>query len=48
MAEGKTLLGEAKHIREGVVVQPVVNRWDHKLGRVKLKVINPEYSLMKG
>jgi len=43
MAEGKTLAPGANHIREGVVVHPIVERWDEKIGRVKLKVINPEY-----
>ncbi|RJQ24570.1 hypothetical protein C4577_07310 [Candidatus Parcubacteria bacterium] len=42
MAEGMSLLNP-KHIREGVVVHPVKERWHPKLGRVKLKVINPEY-----
>lgn len=47
LAEGKTTIPGATHIREGVVVAPVKERWENRLGRVKLKVINPEYSLMK-
>lgn len=43
MAEGLTLAPGATHIREGVVVHPIVERWDEKIGRVKLKVINPSY-----
>lgn len=37
----------ADHIREGVVVKPVVERWDfdNSLGRVILKSINPDYAL---
>lgn len=37
----------ASHIREGVVVKPVKERWDFdsSLGRVVLKSINPDYSL---
>lgn len=37
----------AQHVREGVVVKPVIERWDFDsgLGRVILKSINPEYSL---
>lgn len=41
MAEGKSNLDD--HIREGVVVRPVKERWDERLGRVQLKIINPEY-----
>lgn len=35
------------HIREGLVVKPVVERWDFDsgLGRVILKSINPDYAL---
>lgn len=42
MAEGKTTTN-GKHIREGCVICPVKERWDNRLGRVKLKIINPEY-----
>lgn len=41
MAEGQSLIGD--HIREGCVVVPAKERWDDRLGRVKLKAINPEY-----
>jgi len=40
-AEGQSTL--ANHIREGVVVSPIKERWDARLGRVKLKIINPKY-----
>lgn len=39
--------GKALHIREGVVVCPVVERTHPKLGRVKLKSINEDYLLRK-
>lgn len=42
-AEGNSLVEGANHIREGVVVHPIRERWDERLGRVKLKVINPSY-----
>lgn len=41
MASGESLIG--KHIREGIVVKPVKERWDSKLGRVNLKIVSPEY-----
>lgn len=41
MSEGNTTLGN--HIREGVVCKPRKSRWDGKLGRVNLKIINPAY-----
>ncbi len=31
------------HIAEGIVVTPVKERWDERVGRVKLKIINPNY-----
>lgn len=40
-AEGKSTL--ADHIREGCVIKPMIDRWDERLGRVSLKLINPEY-----
>jgi RNA ligase (TIGR02306 family) len=43
MCEGNTLVDNAGHIREGVVVSPMKERWDARLGRVKLKIINPAY-----
>jgi len=33
----------ADHMREGVVVSPVVERVDPELGRVKLKIVSPRY-----
>ena len=42
MCEGKSLIND-KVIREGIVVSPAIDRWDHKLGRVKVKFVNPEF-----
>jgi len=46
-SEGNTTLG-ADHIREGVVVKPVVERVDPKVGRVCLKYIGDQYLFAKG
>lgn len=41
LAEGKSLI--ADHIKEGIVVKPVIERYDDRVGRVSLKIINPAY-----
>lgn len=48
MAEGPSILAElngdtSPHIREGVVVQPMVGRAHAHIGRVKLKVVSAAY-----
>lgn len=48
LAEGKTTLGNKDHIREGFVVKPEKERWDHSCGRVILKMIGEGYYLRKG
>ncbi len=40
---GNTTIENANHIREGCVVKPTKERWDDRLGRVNLKIINPAY-----
>jgi len=40
---GNTTWPNAKHIREGIVIIPEKERRDHCLGRVILKMINPDY-----
>ena len=45
---GKTVLGGGAHIREGVVVTPVVERTDPQIGRVILKSVSGDYLLRKG
>lgn len=42
LSEGKTLLGDA-HIREGVVVRPLRERADPKIGRAILKYVSDAY-----
>lgn len=42
-AEGKSLYPSANHYREGIVIRPVIERWDHKCGRVQLKLVSAAY-----
>ena len=46
ISEGKTRLG-ADHIREGVVVKPVHERTDPRLGRIIVKYVSDTYLLEK-
>jgi RNA ligase (TIGR02306 family) len=46
IANGGTLL-DGEHIREGIVVKPLKERTDPKVGRAILKYISTEYSLSK-
>lgn len=45
LVEGTTVVAGAKEktIREGVVVRPLVERWDPRLGRVILKCHSPDF-----
>jgi RNA ligase (TIGR02306 family) len=44
--DGKeTVSGKAMHIREGIVMRPVLERRDPKLGRVQLKSVSEKYLL---
>lgn len=43
MAEGRTVLGNGKHVREGVVVRPREERHDPRFGRVILKAVGQGY-----
>ncbi len=47
LSTGNTTVGTAAHIREGVVVKPLVERTDPKIGRVILKYLNDDYLLKK-
>ncbi len=44
----ETLSGEGKHIREGIVIKPVMERFTRGLGRTILKSVSEEYLLRKG
>lgn len=46
LCEGKTTLGSV-HCREGFVVKPVKERWDHRVGRVILKMVGESYHTRK-
>lgn len=43
----ETVSGNESHIREGVVIKPLVERYDPKIGRVLLKSISDDYLLRK-
>lgn len=43
MAEGQSTLPNTQHVREGVVVRPMCERRDPKLGRVQLKLVGNGY-----
>lgn len=45
LAEGRSTVPGANHIREGIVIRPDKERWEETCGRVIFKVINPEYRL---
>jgi len=47
IADGKSTIENANHIREGIVTKPVVERTDIKIGRAVLKYISTEYELSK-
>jgi RNA ligase (TIGR02306 family) len=44
----ETVTGKQTHVREGVVVQPMIPREHEEIGRVILKSISPDYLLRKG
>jgi len=47
MAEGQSTMPGAKHVREGIVIKPVVDRHDPRIGRVILKLAGQSYLLRK-
>lgn len=47
LAQGQSTLDGAHHLREGVVVKPIVERANPKVGRVILKYVSDEYLLAK-
>lgn len=44
----ETLSGKGMHIREGIVIRPVIERTDPELGRVQLKSVSGDYLTRKG
>ena len=47
LAEGASIVSGAGHVREGVVVKPIVERRDNHVGRVQLKIIGEGYYNLK-
>jgi RNA ligase (TIGR02306 family) len=47
LADGNTMLEGASHMREGIVVKPIRERVDPKVGRAVVKIIGTEYDLSK-
>jgi len=45
LRSGKSMLAE--HVREGIVIEPLENRWNEQTGRTILKLINEEFLLRK-
>lgn len=43
LSEGNSLIPNANHIREGIVVKPVIERTDLEVGRAQLKMISNAY-----
>jgi len=43
LSNGPSTMPGADHIREGVVIKPVKERYDIKLGRVQLKIVSDDY-----
>jgi len=46
--DGKTVLGDGTHMREGLVVVPVLERTDETIGRVILKSVSGDYLTRSG
>lgn len=44
----ETISGKEMHIREGIVITPVVERYNNQVGRVILKNVSADYLLRKG
>lgn len=46
--DGKTIIGNLAHLREGVVVRPWMERTASQIGRVILKSVSEDYLMRKG
>lgn len=44
----ETVSGKEMHIREGIVITPIAERYNNKVGRVILKNVSSDYLLRKG
>jgi RNA ligase (TIGR02306 family) len=45
LATGNSILSKVDQIKEGIVLRPMLERWQRSVGRVIFKVINPDYYL---
>lgn len=43
LADGQSLIPGANHIREGIVIRPLIERQDDAVGRVQLKMVSNAY-----
>lgn len=43
LASGKSLIEGADHIREGIVIKPIIDRHENRVGRVIMKIVSSEY-----
>ena len=43
LAEGPSLIPGANHIREGLVLKPLIERFDPEIGRVQTKIVSSAY-----
>ncbi len=43
LAEGESLIETADHIREGIVIRPIIEKFHMELGRVVLKIVSNGY-----
>ncbi len=43
LAEGNSTIPGADHIREGIVIKPVMERQDPEIGRVQMKIVSNKY-----
>lgn len=48
VTDGKTIIGNQAHLREGVVIRPLKDRRDDRIGRVILKSVSGDYLMRKG
>jgi hypothetical protein len=42
-SDGASLMPGADHLREGIVVRPLIERTDPEIGRVQLKIVSNAY-----
>lgn len=43
LVDGKSQVVGSNHAREGIVIKPIVTRYDQRLGRIILKIVSPVY-----